>query len=516
MSHQEKIDELNHRKELARQMGGQESVAKQHSLGKLTVRERIELLLDEGSFNEMGILAGIPEYKDGELKTFLPDNAVTGIGRIDGREVCVNGSDWTTPGLSSGAGGGKTCYIERMALDWRMPVIRLLDAGGTRLTMMENIGHAVIPANPELPYQVQLMAQVPVVSAVLGSAGGWVGVMAALSHWNVMTKSSAQLFIGGTPLIKRALNLDITKEELGNYKVHAERSGVVHNVAENEQDAFDQIKRFLSYLPTNVWEQPPCIDSHDDPQRRENGLLSIVPENPGRAFDMKKLINMVVDKDSVFEIGPLYGRSLITCLARMNGIPVAVMGNSRYYFGGAQTAAACDKMTRFVDLADTFHLPVIYFVDVPGFMIGPDSELEGTLRRAARTAVAIQQATTPWLGVIVGRCYGVAGWFHKNEGRTGVRYAWTTARWGSLPIAGGALAAHSEEIKNAADPEKKLKEIEQRLDQMTSPFRTAEAFGVEEIIDPRDTRPLLCNFVKMSRRIGANQLGPKLRYGIRP
>jgi acetyl-CoA carboxylase carboxyltransferase component len=231
---------------------------------------------------------------------------------------------------------------------------------------------------------------------------------------------------------------------------------------------------------------------------------------------MKKLINMVVDKDSVFEIGPFYGRSLITCLARMNGIPVAVMGNSRYYFGGAQTAAACDKMTRFVDLADTFHLPVVYFVDVPGFMIGPDSELEGTLRTAARTAVAIQQATTPWLSVIVGRCYGVAGWFHKNEGRTGVRYAWTTARWGSLPIAGGALAAHGEEIKNAADPEKKLKEIEQRLDQLSSPFRTAEAFGVEEIIDPRDTRPLLCDFVKMSRRIGATQLGPKLRSGIRP
>ncbi len=340
--------------------------------------------------------------------------------------------------------------------------------------------------------------------------------MATLSHWNVMTKLNAQLFVGGPPLIKRALNVDITKEELGNYKVHAERSGVVYNVAENEQDAFNQIRLFLSYLPSNVWEQPPCLESHDDPQRREDELLSIVPENSRKAFDMKKLIKLVVDEDSVFEIGPFYGRSLITCFARMNGIPVAVMGNNRYHFGGAQTAAACDKMTRFVDLADTFHLPIIYFVDVPGFMIGPEAELEGTLRSAARTAVAIQQSTTPWLGVIVGRCYGVAGWFHRNEGRTGIRYAWTTSRWGSLPIAGGALAAHGAEIKNAADPQKKLIEIEQMLDKMSSPFRTAESFGVEEIIDPRDTRPLLCDFVQMSRRIGVNQLGPKIRYGIRP
>ncbi|MCK9274517.1 MAG: hypothetical protein M0P57_05445 [Syntrophales bacterium] len=516
MAHEGKIDELNQRKEMAKQMGGAKSVSKQHSLGKLTVRERIDLLVDKGSFDEIGILAGIPEYEDGKLKSFLPDNAVTGMGKIDGRPVCINGSDWTTPGLSSGAGGGKTCFIERMALDWRMPVVRLLDAGGTRLTMMENIGHAVIPANPELPYQAKLLAEVPVVSAVVGSAGGWVGVIAALSHWNVMTKKNAQLFVGGPPVIKRAFNIDISKEELGNYKIHAEKSGVVYNVAENEQDAFDQVKSFLSYLPGNVWEQPPCTENDDDPERRDEELLSIIPENPGRTFDMRKLIKMVADRDSVFEIGPLHAPSLTTCLARMNGIPVAVMGNNRKFHGGAQTAAACDKMMRFVDLADTFHLPIIYFVDVPGFMIGPDSEVEGTLRKAARTAVAIQQTTTPWLSVVVGRCYGVAGWFHKNEGRTGMRYAWTTARWGSLPIAGGALAAHGDEIRNAADPEKKLKEIEQKLEQMTSPFRTAEAFGIEEIIDPRETRSILCNFVKMSRRIGATQLGPKFRYGIRP
>jgi acetyl-CoA carboxylase carboxyltransferase component len=331
-----------------------------------------------------------------------------------------------------------------------------------------------------------------------------------------MTKNTSELFVAGPPLVKQALGIDITKEELGGHKVHVFQSGVIDNLAEDEPDALQQIRRFLSYFPQNVWQQPPRVETGDSPDRRDEGLLSIIPKNRKRQYDIRQLIRHIFDKDSIFEMAPFYGRSLVTTLARMDGYPVAVISNDCKWYGGAQTTAGCEKMMRFIDLADTFHLPIIYLVDCPGFMIGPESEKEGIERKAARLAFALTQTTVPGLSIIIRRSFGVAGALHGSISRLNLRYAWPSGEWGSLPAVGGVMAAYRSDIEAARDPETKRVEIEKRLVELSSPFRTAEAFGVEEVIDPRDTRPILCQFVKIAQGITATQLGPKSRTGIRP
>jgi len=519
MTWQREIDELRRRQGLAKEMGGEEGIARQHARGRLTVRERIDLLLDDGSFHEVGTVAGAAEYDNaGSLKSFIHAPHVLGLGRIEGRPVCVVGGDFTIRGaLLDPAVLMMEHALEKIALERRVPLIRLLDSAGGSVLGIEARGRTHLLGGPEgWSVPAALMAQVPVVSAALGSLGGGPPVYAASAHLSIMTRNTSELFVAGPPLVKQALDIDITKQELGNYKVHVYRSGVIDNLAEDEQDAFRQTTRFLSYLPQNVWQQPPRLDSGDDPNRRDEELLSIIPKDRRRQYDIRQLIGHIVDRDSTFEMAPFYGRSLVTLLARMDGYPVAVIANDCKWYGGAQTAAACEKMTRFVDFADTFHLPIIYLVDCPGFMIGPESEREGVERKAARLAVALSQLTVPGIPIILKRAYGVAGALHAAVSRAKLRYAWPSGEWGSLPIEGGVMAAYRKEIEAAPDPEVKRSEIEERIAQLRSPFRTAEAFEVEEIIDPRDTRPILCEFVRHAQQITATQLGTKSRVGIRP
>lgn len=514
---QNELDELRHRESLAKQMGGAENVAKQHSKGRLTVRERIDLLLDRDSFCEIGTLAGEAQYDEqGKIKSFTPSSLVICHGRIDGRTVCVMGNDFTIKGGSTDDDAFyKGEFIERMAKERHLPLVCLYDGAGGSVT--EGGERTRSPVNFGWATLTSLMAEVPVVAAVLGTAAGWIAVQAAYAHFNVMTKNS-ELFVAGPPLVKRALGIDISKEELGNYKVHVYQSGVIDNVAQDEEDAIRQMKRFLSYLPQNVWQQPQRIETGDNPNRRDEKLLSIIPKDATKTYKIRELIRHVVDKDSMFEIAPYYGKSVVTILARMDGYPVAVMSNDSTWLAGAQDVPGAEKMTKFIDLADTFHLPIIYMVDVPGYMIGLDAEKTGTIKKAVRAHCAMHQATTPWVTIILRRCFGVAGAGLGQYDRLLFRYSWPSGQWGSLPIAGGALAAYRREIESAPDPEAKRIEIENHLKQIGSPFRTAEKFGlsgVEEIIDPRDTRPLLCEFAKQAQDVIATQLGPKLR-GMRP
>jgi acetyl-CoA carboxylase carboxyltransferase component len=518
---QKEIDELNRRRELAKQMGGAKNVARQHAQGSLTVRERIDLLFDPSSFKEIGTLAGSAEYNDeGELESFTHVARVIGYGMINGRPACVEGGDftirggWSDPTTFTTAGGFTP---EKMAIEQRIPFIRLLNASGGSVLAIEAKGRTALIGSPEMwSTPVTLMSQVPVVSAALGSLGGVVPVNAAISHWSIMTKNNSQLFVAGPPLVKRALGIELTKEELGNYKVHAYQSGVIDNVAEDEKDAFRQIRLFLSYLPQNVWQQPPRVETGDDPNRRDEELLSIIPRDRRKIYDIHQLINHIVDKDSVFELSPFYGRSLVTVLAHMDGYPVAIISNDCKWNGGAQTTEGCEKMMRFIDFADTFHLPIIYLVDCPGFMIGPESEKSGIERKSARLSFALGQLTVPGISIILKRAYGVAGALHTGISRLNLRYAWPSGEWGSLPLEGGVMAAYRREIEAAPDPKAERIKIENRLAQLRSPFRTAEAFEIEEIIDPRDTRPLLCEFVRNAQEITATQLGPKSRVGMRP
>ena len=493
------VAELHRRAELSRQMGGAEKVARQHEFGKLTVRERIERLLDEGSFHEVGALAGRAQYEGTELVDFSPANFVMGRGRIDGRPVVVGGDDFTVRGGAADASiAGKQVMAERMANELRLPIVRLIDGsgGGGSVRSLESMGRSYVPANPGWNLVVDNLATVPVVSLALGSVAGLGAARVVTSHVSVMVKGTSQVFVAGPPVVAR-LGEDVEKEQLGGWEIHA-RNGVADVIVDSEDDAFAFTRTFLSYLPSSVYELPPRGKPAGDTDRRDDWLIGAIPRDSRKVYKIRPIIESVVDESSFVEIGALHGRSAVTGLARLDGWPVAVLASDPYHYGGGWTADASQKVMRFIDLAETFHLPVVHLVDQPGFVIGTDAERAGTIRAGARALAAVYQAKVPWCSVILRRVYGVAGAAHQNATRLSYRYAWPSGDWGSLPLAGGIEAAYRAQLDAADDPKAMLAEIEAKLNLVRSPFRTAETFNIEELIDPRDTRPLLCEFANLA------------------
>ncbi|MGH7917160.1 MAG: acyl-CoA carboxylase subunit beta, partial [Candidatus Binataceae bacterium] len=372
MSWQRELDEIRHRMELARKMGGPENIKRQHDGGKLTVRERIDRLLDPGSLHEYGALAGSSKYEGAELAEFRPANFVLGTGKINGRRVVVGGDDFTVRGGAADAAiHSKQVWGELLAHELRMPIVRLVDGsgGGGSVRSMEKVKATYVPANPGWDVVVKVMSEVPVVSGCMGSVAGLGAARVAASHFSVMVRGSSQLFVAGPPVVKFGVGEELDKEELGGSHIHAYLSGAVDNEAESEEDAFAMIRRFLSYLPQSVWQIPPYQKTSDDPNRCEPELIELVPRNRRQGYDARHMLELILDHDSWFEIAPYFGGSLITGLARLDGYPVGVMANDPYVIGGSMDATASDKMIRFVDLCDTFHLPVVNFVDQPGFLI---------------------------------------------------------------------------------------------------------------------------------------------------
>ena len=518
MTWESEVEEIKRRVRMAEQMGGEANVARHHANGRLTVRERIARLLDADSFHEVGALAGKATYENGELAAFTPSNFVFGSGRILGRKVIVGGDDFTVRGgAADGAVGYKAVYAERLAREFRMPMIRLVDGtgGGGSVKTIESMGRTYVPPLPGWDISVAMMSEVPVVGACLGSVAGLGAVRVVNSHFSLMVKGTAQLFVAGPPVVERSVGEKVAKEELGGSHIHAHGSGCVDNEVESEDEAFAHIRRFLAYLPSNVWQLPPRVATGDKPGRSESDLLSIIPRDRRRGYNARRLVNLIVDQDSFFEIGRFYGRPLVAGLACLNGYPVGIMANDPQFHGGGLDAPASEKLVRFVDLCDTFHLPVVNFVDQPGFVVGTKAERAGTARYGARAITAIYQAQIPWVSILLRRCYGVAGAAHGNTNALNLRYAWPSADWGSLPIEGGVMAAYRRDIEASPDPEARRKELEEMLNDLRSPLRTAEAFGVEEIIDPRETRPILCDWIETAYSLLPSQLGPKYR-GCRP
>jgi len=514
MTWQPELDELKRRQAFAAKLGGERGVAEQRRRGKLTVRERIDGLVDPGSFREFQGLVGTATYDEqtSELTDLLPKGAVDGYARLNGRRVVINAGDFTVRGGSGSAGGdgalGAEPRASQRALEARLPYIRLLDSAGGSVRGFEALGRTYVPdGNSYTRLDVELLRAVPVVSAALGSVAGLPAVDVCIAHFSVMVDGISQVFPGGPPVVKAALGYDITKEDLGGPQIHTKESGVVDNLAKDEADAFAQIRRFLSYLPTNVDELPPYEEPTDDPERREESLLSLVPRDTRRPYDAHKAIEAVVDTGSFFEIAPDYARNRITGLARVNGYPVGIMANNKAFMGGTTDVKGGDKVIRFIQLCDTFHLPLISFADEPGFRVGLDMEKAGIERAGARLVIATVESRMPWLTIVMGQLYGVAGQCQHRSTGMYRRYVWPSARWGSMHIEGGVSAAYSREIRESDDPAAKEAEIEARMQAMASPFRTAEATG-QDIIDPRDSRPLAVEFVEDAQRILRNQLGP--------
>jgi acetyl/propionyl-CoA carboxylase alpha subunit/acetyl-CoA carboxylase carboxyltransferase component len=509
-------------------------VVRQRGRGKLTCRERIDLLLDEGSFREVGSLAGFATYdEDGAVADFTPANHIGGWGVIEGRTAVVCADDFTSRGgHADGAIGAKSGYLDRLSLDFRCPSVRLLDGssgGGSVAAMVPRQqsagesaakessgaitagrprvaggGGSFLPGHLGSSMYAEQLGKVPVVNLLLGSVVGIGAAKAVLGHFSVMVRDIAQLFVAGPPVVSHAMGYEITKEDLGDWRIHC-RNGSVDNLAETEAEAVAQARRFLSYLPSSVYEIPPTLapDPDDPIDRREEELFAIVPRKRTTTFDIRRAIALMADHGSFFEIGPLWGSDQVAGFVRFGGYPLGVIASdSRHANGGALTADGCDKLRRHLDLCDLFHLPVLNFVDSPGFAVGLEHEIAGTIRKGGEWMIAFAQVGVPIFTVILRRSFGVAGNNFATP-RAGVssRVVWPAADVGGIPPEGGIEAAYRRQLAEAADPAALRAEISARIESARGPVGPLTRFQMEEMIDPRDTRPLVCEWAKNAYRI---------------
>lgn len=512
-------EEIRERRRWADAMGGAEAVDARHRAGFLTVRERIAGVVDRGSFQEVGKLTGKGEYVDGRLVRVVPAPYVMGLAEVDGRPVAIGGEDTTIRGGTSwGHGrrkGGQGGFVDDLAYHYRIPLVRLVDGYGGGVASAKR-GFAVFPGHSNDPgvNVADLLGRVPVVGAVMGVAAGGPAMRAVMSHWSVMVKHST-IFASGPQIVERGLGQKITKEALGGPAVAVERAGTIDNVAATEEEAFAMIRRFLSFLPSNVWQLPPVLPAGDPVDRCEDELIRIVPRDPRKPYSMKRVLELILDRDSMFEIQPHYGKSAITALARIGGFPVGVIANNPMV-GGRIDVKSARKHVRFMELCDTFHIPILFFLDVPGFLIGREAEEAAMLREGTRAMFAKCQVSVPIVSVVTRKCYGMGGAVGLDTYGLDFKIAWPSGEWGSLAVEGGVRAEYRREIESAPDPARREKEIEADLKRLTSPFLAAESFAVEDLIDPRETRPYLHRFVKAMQVRLATETGPKARYGVRP
>jgi acetyl/propionyl-CoA carboxylase alpha subunit/acetyl-CoA carboxylase carboxyltransferase component len=525
-------------------------VVRQRSRGKLTCRERIDAMLDPGTFREVGSLAGFASYdEEGGVADFTPANHVGGWGKVEGRTAIVCADDFTSRGgHADGAIGAKSSYLDRLSIELKCPSIRLLDgsSGGGSVAAMVPAqqkagesaaqessgairagrprvaggGGSFLPGHLGSSLYAEQLTTVPVVNLLLGSVVGIGAAKAVLGHFSVMVRDIAQLFVAGPPVVAHAMGYEISKEDLGDWRVHC-RNGSVDNLAETEAEAFDQARRFLAYLPASVHEAPPVLepDWADPADRREEELFTIVPRKRTTTFDIRRAIRLMADRGSFFEIGPLWGDDQVTGFVRFNGHPLGVIASdSRHVNGGALTAKGCDKLKRHLDLCDLFHLPVLNLVDNPGFAVGLEHEIAGTIRKGGEWMIAFAQIAVPVFTVIMRRSFGVAGNNYATPlARGGVRVVWPAADVGGIPPEGGIEAAYKRQLAEAADPAALRAEINARIESARGPIGPLNRFQMEEMIDPRDTRRLVCEWAENAHRIvrQPGRLGPR-PMGFRP
>jgi acetyl/propionyl-CoA carboxylase alpha subunit/acetyl-CoA carboxylase carboxyltransferase component len=511
-------------------------VVRQRQRRKLTCRERIDALLDPGSFREVGSLAGFATFDEaGGVAEFTPASHVGGQGRIERRPCIVCADDFTSRGgHADGAIGQKSRYLDALSIELRVPSIRLLDGssgGGSVATMVPKQaetaesgakestgaikagrprvvggGGSFLPGHLGSTMYVEQLATVPVVNMLLGSVVGIGAAKAVLGHFSVMVRDISQLFVAGPPVVSHAMGYDVTKEDLGGWHIHC-RNGSVDNLAETEPDAVAQTRRFLSYLPSSVYEAPPVLppDPSDPADRRDEALLTLVPRKRTATFDIRQAIRLMADKGSFFEVGPLWGTDQVTGFVRFAGHPMGVIASdSRHINGGALTADGCDKLRRHLDLCDLFHLPVLNLVDNPGFAVGIEHEMTGTIRKGGEWMIAFAQVGVPIFTVLMRRSFGVAGNNYATpRSAASVRVAWPAADVGGIPPEGGIEAAYKRQLAEAADPAALRAEINARIESVRGPIGPLNRFEVEEMIDPRDTRRLVCEWLADTWRLVA-------------
>lgn len=515
---QDLIDDLEQRRRASLDLGGPEKVARQRKAGKQTARERVTMLLDQGSlFEEIGQLAThAPTIVTPTKNKITPaDGVVTGFGRIDGRIVGVVSEDFTVLGGSLGLiNFEKKCRMIELAERDRVPLVWLFDGAGARTD--EYVGQGLAPMHHFMQV-ARLSGHSPQVAAVMGPSAGDSSLLAAMMEFIVMVRGTSMLAAGGPPLVASGTGETVSKEDLGGADLHCAVSGVADNAVDTEQEALDALRRYLSYMPTNAWSWPPDVAPTDDPARAEPALRTIIPENRRRPYDMKRVIDAVVDSDSFMEIKPAFARMMITGLARLNGHPVGICANQPKVMSGAITAAAGEKLRHFMDLCSAYHLPMVFLTDTPGVMTGPKSEQEGALRVGMQVAHSFAFANTPILTLVThkGFGYGGAAMGGYGGGQSAV-LAWPTADFNAIPLESGITAAYRADLEASDDPAARHAELVAEYTDICGAIPAAGQMKVDDVIDPLESRPRLIMALERALNARTEAPAPTLRHGVLP
>ncbi len=497
---QELREDLKLKNLQARMGGGKSRVEKQHAMGKLTARERIEILLDPGSFVEMDRFRLHQCRNFGmEDKKFLGDGLVGGFGQIEGRQVFVYAQDFTIFGGSlSEVVAQKICKIYDLAMKAGVPVIGLSDSGGARIQegVQSLAGYAEIFCRNTLASGV-----IPQISVIMGPSAGGAVYSPALTDFILMVRDTSYMFLTGPDVIKTVTHEEVSMEELGGAVTHNTKSGVAHFAFDNDAHALDAVRTLISYLPLNNAEDPPIIASSDDPERRDEKLKTIVPAQPNKPYDVRDIIECVVDDRHLFEVQQHFAQNMVIGFSRMQGSPVGIIANQPQVLAGAIDIDASDKAARFVRFCDCFNIPIITFVDVPGFLPGTAQEFGGVIRHGAKLLYAYAEATVPKITIILRKAYGgaycVMGPKHL---RADLNFALPTAEIAVMGAEGAVNIVMREEINAAKDKEETFKKLSEKYrEQFQNPYRAAELGYIDEVILPEDMRPRFCQALNLLR-----------------
>jgi acetyl-CoA carboxylase carboxyltransferase component len=499
----QKVGELRERKRRNLAMGGLEKIARQHERGKLTARERIDLLFDPGTFVELGLLAHQQSMRGNEVdppEKTPADGVVTGHGMVEGRQVWAIAYDFTVMAGSMGAVGEafKTARVREMAMRYRKPIVWLLDSAGARI---QEAAGSTFAGSGQLFYdQVQMSGVIPQVSAMLGPCAAGTAYIPGLSDFVPMVKGTSSMSLGGSRLVKAATGEDVTDHEMGGSQVHCHESGVGDNEVDDDEQCIEQVRRFLSYLPSSNLEPPPWVPSEDPADRDADGLDKLVPVNPRQAYDVRKVIQRIADQASWFEIKPAWAKNLVVGFARMAGQAIGIVANQPLFKGGILDVDAADKAARFIRMCDAFNVPLVYLMDVPGFLVGSDVEKEGIIRHGAKMLYATSEATVPKITILMRKAYGAGYFVMCGKGyNPDLIVAWPFAEISVMGPEGAVNIIFNKVVEAAENPEETRAELVARIRETISPYVAAGWAMIDDVIEPADTRRVIIRGLEQAR-----------------
>jgi acetyl-CoA carboxylase carboxyltransferase component len=509
------VDDLHERRERARLGGGEERIARQHEQGKLIARERLALLIDEGTFTELGI-HGRPHFSQRAMegKEAPADGVVSGYGRIDGRLVAVAAYDFTVMAGSMGMTGElKVARLRELALTKRIPMIWLLDSAGARI--QEAAGSLFAGSGHLFREEVTMSGVVPQVAALMGPCAAGTAYIPGLADFVPMVKGRGSMALAGPHLTKAVTGEDVTQEELGGSRIHTRISGVGDLEVDSDEDCITAVKSYLSFFPENCEQPPPRREPSDPVDRMDEGLLDVLPDSPRKPYDMYDVIGRIVDDGDWFDLKPRWARTIITCLARMGGRPVGIVANQPKHLGGILENDSADKAARFVNLCDAYGIPLLFLMDVPGFMVGTKVEQAGIIRHGAKMLYAVSRATVPKVTVVIRKAYG-AGYYVMN-GRAyepDLIVAWPSAEISVMGPEGAVNIIFRKQIEAAEDPDATRAEMIEGIRRTIDPYIAAGNALIDDIIDPRETRPTVIRALEMAETKRVER--PWRKHGVMP